>query len=171
LKEHAEWWGPKQPMPQEISAAIREEAFYTQAVKTDAAFFKFIEIPLARPANATAVYAMLSGRAQDIGLDKPDELIVTEVSNGKIRIVSVPPVGEIVTFSACDKIWQESIRKASEPQEQSKRENDSDVDASEKIRDDGYAAYRSCFAEHAKKEKYFPALAKQAQEWVGLLAK
>jgi len=176
LKEHAGWWGPKQAnVPLETTAAIREESFYTQAIKTDAAFFKFVEIPVTKPANAAAVYAMLSGRAQDNGLDKPDELIVTEISNGKIHIVSVPPVGEIVTFPACDKIWQESLRKASEPQEKSsasdgKGEDESDVDASEKIRDDGYAAYRACFAEHAKQEKYFPALTKQAQEWAGLVS-
>jgi hypothetical protein len=175
LKEHADWWGPKLAnVPPETAAAIREEAFYTQAVKTDAAFFQFAEIPVAKPANASAVYAMLSGRAQDNGLDKPDELIVTEIVSGKIYIVSVPPVGEIVTFPACDKIWQESLRKASELEEQSRAsagKEEQDSDASEKTRDDGYAAYRACFAEHAKGEKYFPALIKQAQEWVDQLSR
>lgn len=174
LKEHADWWGPKVAnVLQETAAAVREESFYTQAIKTDAAFFKFVEIPVTKPANASAVYAMLSGRAQDTGLDKPDELIVTEISDGKIHIVIVPPVGEIVTFPVCDKIWQESVQKASEPQEKSGASGDKDepdVDASEKIRDDGYNAYRGCFAEHAKKEKYFPALAKQAQEWIDHLS-
>jgi hypothetical protein len=174
LKDHADWWGPKVAnVPQETAAAIRDESFYTQAVKTDAAFFKFAEIPLKKPANASAVYAMLSGRAQDTGLDKPDELIVTEIVNGKIYVVSVRPAGEIVTFPACDKIWQESVQKASEPQEKSSTSDETkelDIDAGEKIRDDGYNAYRVCFAEYAKKEQYFPALIKQAQEWIDRLS-
>ncbi len=173
LKEHKDWWGANLAnVPQEIGAAIKEEAFYTQALKTDAAFFKFVEVPVTKPANADFVFAMLSGRAQDYGLDKPDELVVTEIRDGKIYIATVPPVGEIASFPACNKIWQDAVKKSTALQEKysaSDRKDEKLLNEGEKVQEEGYAASRRCFAEHAKKEKYYPALIKQAQEWIALM--
>lgn len=173
LKEHKDWWGANLAnVSQEIGAAIKDEAFYTQALKTDAAFFKFVEVPVVKPANTDFVFAMLSGRAQDYGLEKPDELVVTEIRDGKIYIVTVPPVGEIAGFPACNKIWQDAVKKSSVLQEKysaSGMKDEKLLNDGEKAQEEGYAASRRCFAEHAKNEKYFSALIKQAQEWIELM--
>jgi hypothetical protein len=78
LVEHKDWWGPKVAnVPQEVAAALRSEAFYTQALLTDAAITKYVEIAVARPAGAAFAFAMLVARAQILGPRTPDELIVS----------------------------------------------------------------------------------------------
>ena len=51
LDEHKNWWGPKVAnVPQDVAAALKSEAFYTQALMTDAAIMKYAELPVAKPA-------------------------------------------------------------------------------------------------------------------------
>ena len=52
LAEHKNWWGKESaPMPQQAAAAVQENAFYTQAVVTDAAIIRFAALPVSKPAG------------------------------------------------------------------------------------------------------------------------
>ena len=91
LREHKEWWGPTVAnVPQDVNAALKSAAFYTQALTTDAAISKYVELPVAKPAKAKLAFAMLVARSQDLGPRTPDELIVTVVRGGRVFVVSAP---------------------------------------------------------------------------------
>ena len=45
LNEHKDWWGKTGDMPQEPSAAVKANNFYTQAVLTDSAILHFADLP------------------------------------------------------------------------------------------------------------------------------
>jgi hypothetical protein len=102
LREHKDWWGPKVAnVPQEIAAALQSEAFYTQALQTDSAISKYLDLPIAKPAQAKCVVAMLVARAQDIGPRMPDELIVALVRGGRVFVVSAPANATLAPLPAC----------------------------------------------------------------------
>ena len=67
LRAHKDWWGPAVAnVPQDVDAALKSEAFYTQALNTDAAISKYAELPLPRPAQAKLAFAMQRmGRHED----------------------------------------------------------------------------------------------------------
>ena len=61
-------------------------------------------------------------------------------------------------------MWDEAERKANAAFQQKSKVPDGG-----KIREDGAAAFRRCFAEHAPKDKGFANLVRQAQEVVDAL--
>ena len=67
LRAHRNWWGSKVAnVPQIVDAALKSNAFYTQALNGDAAVSQFAVLPIAKTATATFAFAMLAGRSQDI---------------------------------------------------------------------------------------------------------
>jgi hypothetical protein len=101
LSEHKDWWGSKiANVPQQVTAALKSEAFYTQALMTDAAFVKFAELRVAKPATATFAFAMLNARTQG-GPAKPDELVVSVVQGGRIFVISAPAGVKIAPIPGC----------------------------------------------------------------------
>jgi hypothetical protein len=50
LHQHKDWWSKDSAdIPHEPSAAVKENAFYTQAVLPDAAIMRFAELPIRKP--------------------------------------------------------------------------------------------------------------------------
>ena len=153
-------------MPQDIDRALKSEAFYTQALSTDAAIDKYAEIPVTAPAKARFAFAMLVARSQDIGPSTPNELIISVVAGTRVFVISAATEAAINPIPVCDDAWQDSERKAeaidlapavSEHQDQSR---------SEKLlhaRDEGAHAFARCFAERARTESFFPALVEQTK--------
>ena len=158
LREHKNWWGPKSAnVPQEVNAALKTEAFYTQALQTDSAISKYVELPVAKPANAKFAFAMLIARTQTLGPRTPDELLVAVVQGGRVFVVSAPANAKIDAMPACQKIWDEAERKAIAAQEAyiaSQLKDDKASKQRDRMEEEGDAEFRRCFAERAKNQGF-----------------
>ena len=153
LAAHKRWWDGKDDIPAGTEAALKSESFYTQALNTDAHFFAFGDIPLAKPAGATFIYATLIGRGQDVGLQIPDEIVVTLRSGGRLFVATIPTDVKIGAAPTCAQNWAKAEKRA----------QSTNVDKGEAIRETGYDTYRRCFAAQASRQGYFAAVVKQAQ--------
>jgi hypothetical protein len=158
LVAHKTWWGDKNDMPQGLEPALKSEAFYTQALSTDAYFFKFVDIPVTPPAG-TLVFATLVGRAQDLGLQTPSEVVVSVLRGGRAYVVVAPAAAKAETTPQCAQGWKKAEKQALQ----------AEGDKSDELREEAYQAYRRCFAAQAPRRSYFAALTKQAQAFVGML--
>ena len=173
LREHKEWWGPTVAnVPQDVNAALKSAAFYTQALTTDAAISKYVELPVAKPAKAKLAFAMLVARSQDLGPRTPDELIVTVVRGGRVFVVSAPANARIDPMPACQEIWQQALQKAGEAHAAyvaSELKDEKLFEQSMKMEEEGDAAFHQCFAQRAKSHGSFAALTRQAQTLIDRL--
>jgi hypothetical protein len=159
LLGHKKWWGSKDDMPPGTEAALKSEAFYTQALNTDAAFFKFADIPLGKPAEAGFAYAALVGRAQDLGRQTPDEIVIVLRRGGRTYVVLAPTGAKVAAVPACVRGWEKAEDQAAAARD----------DKADKLREDAYGAYRRCFAGAAAHASYFPGLVQQAKALVDAL--
>jgi len=169
LVAHAKSFGADNDVPQDLAAALKSEPFYTQAMSQDAAVFRFAEIPVTKPANASLVNAMLVARRQDIGLSTPDELFVGVLRADRVFIWVAPTQAKAAINPACEKVWNDAAARADKAAEEFKKSDPKDDNPSERILQEGDEAFRKCFAERAPSEPYFAALTKQAQELVDKL--
>jgi len=138
LRAHKDWWGKgTNNVPQQISAALKSEDFYTQAFSTGSAVVKFNDLPIAAPGSATFAYAMLAGRTQSEIPKAADEAYISALANGKVYVAysSIEPK---VRIPACD-----AVR----------------TDFDEKSED----VFKRCFSERAPKQAAFGEAKKQAQ--------
>ncbi|HMK79344.1 MAG TPA: hypothetical protein VK438_06820 [Xanthobacteraceae bacterium] len=168
LTAHAKWWDSNN-VPQDLSAALKSEPFYTQAISPDAAVARFADVPVAKPASASFVNAMLVARRQDIGLTAPDELLIAVMRADRLFIWSAPAQAKVVVNPACEAIWNDAVArgdKAYETYQKSDPKDEKLFEEQTRILQEGDDAFRRCFAEHAASEPFFPALTKQAQELV-----
>src|SRR5262249_44806632 len=145
LAAHKTWWDGKDDIPPGTEAALKSESFYTQALNTDAHFFEFGDIPLAKPAGATFAYATLVGRGQDVGRQIPNEIVVTLRSGGRLFVAVAPTNLKIGAAPTCAQNWAKAEKRA----------QSTNGDKGEAIREAGYDAYRRCFATQAPRQGYF----------------
>jgi hypothetical protein len=156
----------KSDVPQTVAAALKSDSLYNGALYTDAAFFRYAELPVARPADAGLAFAMLFARGQDVGPRTPDEIIVSLLRGGRVFIVIAPAGAKVGGMPDCDKIWQKASRQA---EEAAHAGTGAQVGTFDKLREDGDRGFRRCFAARAPRESYFPALVKQAQGLINML--
>lgn len=165
LRGHKDWWGKKiKNVPQQMAAALRDEAFYTQAIPTDAAVVSFNELPIAKPASATSASALLGGRTQDSAPNAADEVFVAAVSSGKVYVAysSIKPKVEIPACVAIRTDYNKKAEKAADDLSF----NRIDKKAYDKLgdfRQQGEDAYKKCFTQRAPQQPSFVEATKQAQ--------
>jgi hypothetical protein len=158
LRAHKKWWAPDFPdMPQTVSAAVKTEEFYTQAIGNGAAIVKYAEVPLARPAPAAPATVLLIARSQVDDPSPPDELLVSLVQGGRFYLISAPAKVVIAIPAPCQKAWNDAQQKLGTVK------NDKQHDKLEKA---SVAAYHVCFAARAKDDTAFAALADQARQLI-----
>ena len=157
LRDHRKWWKDNE-LPQDPAKALANDSFYTQAVNSDAALAKYAELPIRKPQAASTAYAMLGNWSQDDGPWEAEELVISVMQGGKLYVVQVPAVTKLGPFPPCQAGWDEAERKSNEAFQRKAKQPDGS-----KIRQDGAAAFRRCFAEHATKDKGFADLVRQAQ--------
>ncbi len=165
LQGHRQWWPGHDDLPQNAEAAVRTEAFYTQGISTDAAVVHYAELPLAKPPQARFAYAVLAARTQSEAPPAPGEILVAVLQAGRLFIVSAPAPG-VTPIAACDAVTADFARRAAEASDayQASIPGDNTLAAvADRLREEGEAAFKLCFAAHAKDEAFFrPAIA-QAQ--------
>jgi hypothetical protein len=173
LRAHKDWWD-KNPLPQDVRAALRSDDFYTQALTNGSAVITYAEIPVAKPAQATIAFTMLAARTQSEVPRVPDEMIVFVMQGGKVFVVSAQTGVAAQPIAACDKVRQQFKTRAERVRSAYAKPGSKDqalFDASTQLEDEGDRAYRQCFARRAPQERFFAALTKQAQALVDVLPK
>jgi hypothetical protein len=78
-------------------------------------------------------------------------------------VVRIPASTKIGPFPPCQAVWDEAERKSTEAFQHAQDKPNAKGPDGSKIREDGAAAFRRCFAERAPKDKGFPELVRQAQ--------
>lgn len=153
---HRNWW-EKGNVPSAAAAAVKTEAFYTQAINTDAAVVFYAELPVAAPPGAKFAHAALSSRTQSYSPDAPDQIFVALEQRGRVFIVNEKLATPIPPIPACDKVWKSYKKKG-------------DVDDSYKMNEVGDAAFRRCFGDKVKGTPGFKAASDQAAAVVAAFA-
>ncbi len=164
LVQHAHWWDTEPNIPRPLDAALRSEAFYTQAVSSDAAVDVYGTLVINVPAGDHAV-ALLAARSQDLGPRLPDEILATVVGEKLTFIISIPAEG-VKSIPQCDKIWKATQDKLA-ALGNSKDQNAGD--RSIQIREEGDKVYRACFAKNLGAAPFAAALSRQVQAVINRL--
>jgi len=168
LRAQSQWWKKKEASAPNAETALATDEFFTEAIGADAAFTKTADIPITPPEGATFAVALLGGWAQDIGPNPSQEIIVALRKGGRVYI-AIEGAKKAERIPDCDAIWAEAQSKV---EKLLKKYNEGGM-KDEKVFDESTAAqargdddYRACFAAHAPKESFFPALTREAQEIV-----
>jgi hypothetical protein len=172
LVGHRHWW-KKGNVPPTADAAVKAEAFYTQAVSTDAAIVHYADMPIAAPPGSKFAYAMLSARTQDLSPNAPDEIFIALEHGGRVFIASQKLKVAMNPIAACDAVTADYAKKseaADKAYADSSRKNPKLADVSADLRTQGDAAFRACYGDKAKDAPEFKAAADQAAAVVAALA-
>ena len=154
LAEHKNWWGKESaPMPQQAAAAVQENAFYTQAVVTDAAIIRFAALPVSKPAGASFAFAMLASRSQDEVPAKADEIFIATARGGRVFIGQTKQFAAVGPIASCD-------AKRAALVEAARKRND---DQADRLMAQSDADFLSCFAEQAAQQKNYAGAVDAAQ--------
>jgi hypothetical protein len=165
LRGHKDWWGKKtKNVPQQMSAALKNESFYTQAIQTDAAVVNFNTLPIAKPAAASFAYAMLAARTQDAVPTAANEVFAAALANGKLYIAygSIRPKVVVPACVAIKDGYDKKAEKAAADLE-ANRITRKAYDKLGDLRQQGEDAYKNCFVERASQQPAFAEATKQAQ--------
>ena len=154
LREHRE-----DGMPQEIGAAFRSDRFYYYAIQ-DSAFAKYAELPIAKPASASAAVAVLGVRGNGDLKGAPTEIDVVAIQGEKVFFLATSDAVKTAPIPACEKIWKQMMAKPidrKDPRGDMTRE------------DNAMTALTRCFAKEAPNQGWFAAAVKKAQNQLDLL--
>ena len=170
LHQHKDWWGKDSAdIPQEPSAAVKENAFYTQAVLTDAAIMRFAELPIRKPVGAAFAFAMLAARTQSEVPPKADEIFVAMAQGRRVFIAHTKEFRAVGPIVSCDAIrsdlFKKSVKAAEEPgvDDKARREKSDALSAKSE------AEFLRCFAEQASRQNGFAAATTAAQALINQL--
>jgi hypothetical protein len=172
LRAHKNSQSGRENLPEPVDAALKSNAFYTQALNTDAAFSRYALLPITKPAQATFAFAMLGARSQDIGPRMPDEIVVSVVEADRLFVVTAPANAKIKPMPTCMAVWRKSERKAKQVLAVYTASNPKDqklFDQYTRTQQEGDDAFRRCYAENAGRDPLFATLTRQAQALVDLV--
>lgn len=170
LTEHANWWG-KGDMPASLDAAVRSEAFFTQAISTDAAVVTYGEIPISKPADVTTAVALLAATTQDESPRLPDKIVLSIVGKDRAFVAIAPLDAKIEAIPACTAIWDAAKKKLDALAATPNSKTADPGEAANEIREAADQAYRRCFAEEVKAASFFAAVTREAQQLIDTLPK
>ncbi|QOG20514.1 MULTISPECIES: hypothetical protein [Bradyrhizobium] len=150
LAEHRE-----DGMPQEAGAAFKSDRFYYQAIQ-DAAFAKYAELPVTKPASASAAVAVLGIRGNGDLKGAPHEIDVVAIVGDKVYFLAASEAVKTAEIPACEKVWKQMMARKT-PQDAMAKENQA------------MDAYTKCFAKEAPNQSWFAAAVKKAQSQLEML--
>ncbi|MDA9400557.1 hypothetical protein [Bradyrhizobium sp. CCBAU 45389] len=142
-------------MPQEIGAAIKSDRFYYQAIQ-DAAFAKYADLPVTKPASASAAVAVLGVRGNGDLKGPPSEIGVVAIQGEKVFFLAATNAVKTAEIPACEKVWKQMMARKT-PQDAMAKE------------DQAMDAYTKCFAKEAPSQSWFAAAVTKAQSQLDLL--
>ena len=155
-------WGAKNTLPTSSAAAVKTDDFYTQAISTDAAVTLYAAVPIAAPTGAKFAYAAVSASSNGGVLSPtPDRLLVALEFGGRVFIVDAKLATPLKPIAVCD-----AGMKAADAKVEAAGTN---AKLAEKLRGDGDAAFRGCFADKVKGASEFNGAREQAAAIVAAL--
>lgn len=172
LVGHRNWWSDDS-LPTSPIDAVKTEAFYTQAISTDAAVVHYGVLPVKAPPDSKFAYSTLSARTQDQSPNAPDQIFVVLEHKGRIFIANAKLNTPFKPIVACDAVTADYAKRAAAAEKayvNSGLKDQKLTDAAVKIRNDGDIAFRSCFAQKAKELPGFKAAEDQSTGIVAAIA-
>jgi hypothetical protein len=170
LREHQYWWGKDSgEMPQDMSAAVKESAFYTQAILTDSAVISFVELPVRKPAGAKLAFAMLGARSQSETPPVANEIFITVAQGGRVFIATTSEFSAVGPIAVCDAIRDDLMKKSSAAAEEAGLDDQARREKSDDLSGKSESEFLRCFAEHAPRQTGFAAATAAAQALIGRL--
>lgn len=158
LSRHSEY-------PANLPELSKDNEFYRHVFDWDAAVTYYGDVPV-KHSSGTFARAFLGLTAQDYGNYPPNTLFVFVSKGDRIRIASVPIKTEVSNIPRCITEWQKFKDKATKAAETKDVKADGDSD---RLEEEGFAAYHECFGREAKNWKFFPKVIQQAQSIENLL--
>ena len=146
-------------IPQEIGAALRSDRFYHYAIQ-DAAFAKYAELPIAKPAGASGAAAVLGMRGNGDLKGSPNEIDVVAIQGDKVYFLAATEAVKTAPIPACEKVWKQMMAKPVD-----KKDPRGDITRE----DNAMTAFTACFAKEAPSQSWFAAAVKKAQSELDLL--
>jgi hypothetical protein len=154
LADHKDWWEKNAVnVPQETAAALKSDAFYTQALSQDAAIMRYADLPVKKPKAADIALALLTASSQDQAPDSAGDLYLAAVGKGKVYILHATAAAKLGPIPACDE-----ARKTRDTAAQAEQ----DVDRRFALQAQSDDEFRRCFAQAAPKLPSFAAMVKEA---------
>ncbi|ESY65492.1 MULTISPECIES: hypothetical protein [Mesorhizobium] len=155
---------PALKLPTDINEALKLDAFYTQAINSDAAFMGTLDFPLKKPDGADIAIARLGGWTQDVGPIYEQQVVVTLVKGNSVMIASAPATPPVPKIAACEALWTAADEAAQKLAAQASGQQDETAyDAANAAWEKGDGDYRKCMGEQLPKDAAFPALVGEAQ--------
>lgn len=146
-------------MPQESSAAFQSDRFYYHAIQ-DAAFAKYAELPVTKPASASAAFAVLGLRGNGELKGAPDEIDVVAISGDRVYFIAARDAVKTAEIPACERVWKQMMAKPV-----NKKDPRGDMAREDRAMD----AYTKCFAKEAPSQSWYATAVKKAQSQLDLL--
>jgi hypothetical protein len=146
-------------MPQEIGAAFKSDRFYYAAIQ-DAAFAKYAELPITRPASASVAVAVLGLRGNGEIKGPPSEIDVVAVRGDKVFFIAARDALKTGTIPACERVWKQMMAKPI---------NKKDPRGDMAREDEAMNAFTTCFAKEAPGQSWFATAVKKAQSQLDML--
>lgn len=152
-------------LPTGVDEALKLDAFYTQAINSDAAFSGTLDFPLKKPEGADIAIARLGGWTQDVGPIYEQQVVVTLVKGNSVMIASAPATPAVPRIAACDALWTSANDAAQKLAAQASEQNDEKAyDTANATWEKGDGDYRACMSQRLPGDPAFPALVAQAQQ-------
>jgi hypothetical protein len=164
LHQHKDWWGKDSTgIPLDPAAAVKVDAFYTQAVLNDAAIMRFAELPIRKPAGATFAFAMLAARSQSDVPAKADEIFIAMAQGGHVFVGFTKEFAEVGPIAACDQIRSDLVKKSVAAAEEPGLSDAARQKKSDALSGKSYTEFLRCFAEKASQQDGFAGATTAAQ--------
>ena len=158
LQAHKNWTGSD--LPQDPSAAIKDQDFYSQAVLTDAAIVHYADLPITAPPGAGFAYAMLAARTQSDLPGKADEIFIALSQGGRVFVANTKEFDAVGPIAACEAIRNDLEKTAADAANANDPAAQDNADALSAQSD---AEFLKCFAERAPQQAGFAAAVTAAQ--------
>jgi hypothetical protein len=166
LQAHKNWAGSD--LPQDPSAAIKDQDFYSQAVLTDAAIVRYADLPITAPPGAGFAYAMLAARTQSDLPGKADEIFIALSQGGRVFVANTKEFNAVGPIAACDAIRNDLEKRAADA---ANANDPAAQDKADALSAQSDAEFLKCFAERAPQQAGFAAAMTAAQTLLGRLPK
>ncbi|MDX8480754.1 hypothetical protein RFN28_20105 [Mesorhizobium sp. VK24D] len=153
-------------LPAGIGEALKLDAFYTQAIGSDAAFVKTLDFALKKPEGADIAIARLGGWTQDVGPIYNQQVVVAVVKGDRVLIAEAPATPPAPKIAACEALWtaaDATAQKFQETYQGSDLKDQQAYDSANAAWEKGDADYRACMGERLPGDPIFPALLAEAQ--------
>ena len=158
LQAHKNWAGSD--LPQDPSAAIKDQDVYSQAVLTDAAIVHYADLPITAPPGAGFAYAMLAARTQSDLPGKADEIFIALSQGGRVFVANTKEFEAVGPIAACEAIRNDLEKTAADAANANDPAAQDKADALSARSD---AEFLKCFAEQAPQQAGFAAAVTAAQ--------